>query len=245
MPERRIESASETPEPRGRVHEEQAVALLDDRGDERLREADVLGGDALGHAHDGGRELAGDAATAGARAPRSGFRVSKTLSMRNPSSSSTEMSRRSSTVSSLTTRSDSMSLPSCSAGSRGSVSVACARSSSAEAFRIVLSSGSSPPPSMRTRVVDSDSTLSVTPPTVIRSPGFRALDRRRAARRSGRCRCASRGPRPCSPPSLSRTMRACWRESILSEIGRSFMDERPIVVTGRSSETFRAAIRGR
>ena len=153
------------------------------------------------------------------------------------------MSRSSSTVSSLTTRSDSMSLPSCSAGSRGSVSVACARRSSAEAFRIVLSRGSSPPPSIRTRVVDSDSTLRVTPPTVIRSPGFRGWI---VASRSPLRKVPLRDPRSStvSPPSVSRTIRECWRESILSEIGRSFMDERPMVVTGRSSDTFRAAIPG-
>jgi hypothetical protein len=39
-------------------------------------------------------------------------------------------------------------------------------------------------------------------------------------------------------------MRECCRDSILSEIGRSFMDERPTVVTGRSRETFRAAMPG-
>ena len=43
---------------RGRVHEEQSVAFLDDRGDERLRQPDVLGRDPLGHAHDRRRELA-------------------------------------------------------------------------------------------------------------------------------------------------------------------------------------------
>ena len=175
--------------------------------------------------------------------PLSGLSVSKTLSIRKRSSSSTEMSRRSSIVSSFTTRSDSINLPSCSAGRRGSVSVACARSSAAEAFRIVLSSGSSPPPSMRTRVVDSDSTLSVTPPTVIRSPGFRVW---MVVRRSPFRNVPLRDPRSSTvrPPSVSRTMRACWRDSILSEIGRSFIDDRPTVVTGRSSESFRAAIPG-
>ena len=58
MPESRIESASDTPEPVDRVHQEQAVALLDDGGDQRLRQADVLGGDSLGDADDGRRELA-------------------------------------------------------------------------------------------------------------------------------------------------------------------------------------------
>jgi hypothetical protein len=46
---------------RHRVHQEQAVALLDDRGNERLRQADVLGRDALGDPDDGRHELAGGA----------------------------------------------------------------------------------------------------------------------------------------------------------------------------------------
>ena len=44
---------------------------------------------------------------------------------------------------------------------------------------------------------------------------------------------------------VSRTMRACWRDSILSAIGRSFIEERPMVVTGRSSETSGPAFPGR
>ncbi len=173
---------------------------------------------------------------------RSGFSVSKTLSMRNFNSSSTETSRRSSIVSSFTTRSDSTSFESCSAGSRGSVSV-CLRSSSAEAFRIVLSSPSSSAASMRTRVVDSDSTLSVTPPTVMRSPGFRAMI---VESRSPLTKVPFREPRSSTdrPPLLSRTMRACCRDSILSAIGRSFIEERPMVVTGRSSRIFWAGIPG-
>ena len=43
---------------RGGVHQEEAVSLLDDRGDERLRQPDVLGRDPLGDAHDGRDELA-------------------------------------------------------------------------------------------------------------------------------------------------------------------------------------------
>ena len=108
---------------------------------------------------------------------------------------------------------------------------------------MVLSSGSSPPPSMRTRVVDSDSTFSVTPPIVMRSPGFRTWT---VVSRSPFRNVPLREPRSSTvrPPSSARTIRECCRESILSEIGRSFMDERPIVVTGRSSETFRAAMPG-
>jgi hypothetical protein len=45
-------------------------------------------------------------------------------------------------------------------------------------------------------------------------------------------------------PSFSRTIRACCRESILSEIGRSFIEDRPTVVTGRSSDSLRAAMPG-
>ena len=96
---------------------------------------------------------------------------------------------------------------------------------------------------MRTRVVDSDSTLSVTPPTVIRSPGFKGWI---GTRRSPFKKVPLREPRSSteSPPLLSRTMRACWRESILSATGRSFMDERPIVVTGRSRRNFWAGMPG-
>ncbi len=96
---------------------------------------------------------------------------------------------------------------------------------------------------MRTRVVDSDSTLSVTPPIVIRSPGFRTWT---VVSRSPFRNVPLREPRSSTviPPSSERTMRECWRESILSEIGRSFMEERPMVVTGRSRETFRAAMPG-
>ena len=45
----------------GGVHQEEAVFLLDDRGDERLRQPDVLGGNPLRDAHDGRDELARDA----------------------------------------------------------------------------------------------------------------------------------------------------------------------------------------
>ena len=175
--------------------------------------------------------------------PRSGMSVSKTLSIRNFMSSSTDTSRRSSIVSSLTTRSDSINFESCSAGSRGSVSWCCARRSSAEAFRIVLSRASAPPASIRTRVVDSDSSFSVTPPSVMRSP---ALIGCTVASRSPFRKVPLREPRSSTerPPSSSLTIRACWRDSILSEIGRSFIDERPIVVTGLSSGNLRAAIPG-
>lgn len=158
-------------------------------------------------------------------------------------SSSTDTSRRSSIVSSLTTRSDSINFESCSAGSRGSVSWCWARSSSADAFRIVLSSESAPPASMRTRVVDSDSSFRVTPPRVIRSPAFRGCG---VASRSPFRKVPLREPRSSteSPPSSSLTMRACCRDSILSEMGRSFIDERPIVVTGLSSGNLRAAMPG-
>ena len=175
---------------------------------------------------------------------RSGMSVSKTLSIRNFNSSSTETSRRSSIVSSLTTRSDSISFESCSAGRRGSVSVGW-RSSSADAFRIVLSSAWSSPAisSMRTRVVDSDSTFSVTPPTVIRSPDFNGIS---ATSFSPLTNVPLREPRSSieRPPLPSFTILACWRDSILSAIGRSFMDERPIVVTGRSRMNFCAGIPG-
>jgi hypothetical protein len=174
---------------------------------------------------------------------RSGISVSKTLSIRNFRSSSTETSLRSWIVSSLTTRSDSISLESCSAGSRGSVSVGL-RSSSAEALRMVLLRASSPAiSSMRTRVVDSDSTFKVTPPTVIRSPDFRgcSVTRRSPFKNVPFLEARSSTVRP---PLPSRTIRACWRESILSEIGRSFIEERPIVVTGRSSRNFCAGIPG-
>ena len=96
---------------------------------------------------------------------------------------------------------------------------------------------------MRTRVVDSDSTLIVTAPTVIRSP-----------ERSG-CTETSRSPFKKVPlreprsstvraPSVSLMMRACWRDSILSATGRSLTDERPIVTTGRSSMNFWAGMPG-
>ena len=46
---------------RGSVHQEQAVALLDDGGDQRAREADLLRRDPLGDPDDGGDELVGHA----------------------------------------------------------------------------------------------------------------------------------------------------------------------------------------
>ena len=43
----------------GGVHEQQAIALLDDRRDERSREPQLVGRDSVGHPDDGGDELAG------------------------------------------------------------------------------------------------------------------------------------------------------------------------------------------
>ena len=242
IPESRIESASETPEPVDvsiRINPflfstTWATSVFDSR----MSSADIPSAT---------RTTAGISSFVSRErsrtTPRSGMSVSNTLSIRNFISSSTETSRRSSIVSSLTTRSDSISFDSCLAGRRGSVSWCCARRSSADAFRIVLSSASAPPASIRTRVVDSDSSFKVTPPSVIRSPAFRGWG---IARRSPFRKVPLREPRSSTtrPPSSSLTIRACWRESILSEIGRSFIEERPIVVTGFSSGNLRAAMPG-
>jgi hypothetical protein len=86
-----------------RVHQEEAVLLLDDRGDERLGQPDVLGRDPLGDAHDRRHELARHRERRRTTA-RSERASRKTLSIRNFRSSSTETSERSWIVSSLTTR---------------------------------------------------------------------------------------------------------------------------------------------
>ena len=145
MPDRRIESASETPEPGRRVHEEQAVALLDDRGDERLGEADVLGRDALGHAHDGGDELARGA---GAQQHEAAVRLQRLEDLVHEEPEelvdrdvAQELDRQ---LVDDPQRLDQLARAA-RPGGAGRSPVACARSSSAEAFRIVLSRGSSPP----------------------------------------------------------------------------------------------------
>ena len=178
MPESRIESASETPEPVDGVHQEQPVALLDDGGDERLREPDVLGRDALGHAHDRGSELARGARRSRTR-PRSGFERLEDLVHQESEQLvdgdvAQELDRELVDDAQRLDELARAARPEAAGRSRSRARAAARPRPSGSCCR----ADPRPPPSMRTRVVDSDSTLSVTPPTVIRSPGFSDLDGR-------------------------------------------------------------------